>query len=336
MMSPDAEQQPQQDQQQRHQQQADSELELVGFTTGSPHRHHRYQGSPRQLNGDYHVVANGTPSSADEEETDEYTSGEDEGLISQLSIERTTRFSGRHVDDYFHDGFSVSHSSEAAIDWRCAFWLVISFLLAALMAVVLPGFNNFGKPIVREDGTVIFPNGTTEPPAPLRPAVWFECPDPNTLEDAENYHNTSVEQVYVNRTVEIDSNLTGFLDSFHQADYDGWGKTYDFIKAGMYHWKSTRFPKNLNDGDTIYESACGIGLNIIMTLEILKEVKGVNNVIVYGNEYLPASANTSNRVLDALLPTLNATKGSICAADSTDLHFVPSNSFDLVFTGYIR
>jgi len=104
----------------------------------------------------------------------------------------------------------------------------------------------------------------------------------------------------------------------------------------MYHWKSTRFPKNLKDGDTIYESACGIGLNLIMTLEILQEVKGVNNLIVYGNEYIESSANTSNKLLEALLPQLNATKGSICPADSTDLGFIPSNSFDLVFTGYIR
>jgi hypothetical protein len=205
-----------------------------------------------------------------------------------------------------------------------------------LMAVVLPSFNNFGKPIVREDGTVIFPDGTTEPPAPLKQGVWYDCPIPETVQDAENYHNTSVEESYVNLTTQINSNFTGFLDTFHESEFDGWGKPYDFVKAGMYHWKSTRFPKNLNDGDTIYESACGIGLNIIMTLEILKEVKGVNNLIVYGNEYIPSSVNTSNRVLESLLPPLNATKGSICAADSTNLHFIPSDSFDLVFTGYIR
>lgn len=73
-----------------------------------------------------------------------------------------------------------------------------------------------------------------------------------------------------------------------------------------------------------------------MTLEILQEVKGVNGLIVYGNEYIEVSANTSNKVLDALLPQLNATKGSVCAADSTNLQHIPANSFDLVFTGYVR
>jgi hypothetical protein len=335
MMSPDAEQQ-------QHQQ-SDPELELVGFATGAPDARPR---SSRRLhahgNGDYHVVANDTPTSIDdaggEEEQDDYsshTSGEDEGLISQMSLERSSRFSPGNMDDYFQDGFSISHA-EAAIDWRCAFWLVISFLLAALMAVVLPRFNNFGKPIVREDGTLIFPNGTIEPPAPRKNAVWYDCPIPETALPALNYHNTSVEESYINVTSQIDSNFSGFLETFHVSEFDGWGKPYDFVKAGMYHWKSTRYPKNLNDGDTIYESACGIGLNIIMTLEILKEVKGVSNLIVYGNEYLPSSVNTSNRVLESLLPPLNATKGSICAADSTNLYFIPSNSFDLVFTGYIR
>lgn len=73
----------------------------------------------------------------------------------------------------------------------------------------------------------------------------------------------------------------------------------------------------------------------IMTLEILQEVLGVGDLIVYGNEYIPESARISERIFDALLPGLNATRGSICAADSTNLQHVPANSMDLVFTGYI-
>ena len=337
MMSPDIEQQ---------QDEYSDEMELVGY----PQHHGISRRSARSIrngNGTYQGVDEDIPlSSFDEDDNDgSYFSedGEADGLISQLSpADHNSRVVGgseagsTNLDDYFMYGFSYNANGENSIDWRCAFWLGISFLLAACLAVILPGFNNFGKPIVQEDGTVVFPNGTTIERNQTSHAVSYTCPLPETLEDAQNYANSSVEESYNNRTAEIESNFSGFLDTFHEAEFDGWGKTYDFVKAGMYHWKSTRFPKNLKDGDTIYESASGIGLNLIMTLEILQEVKGVNNLIVYGNEYLEKSANTSNLILDALLPSLNATKGSVCTGDSTNLNFVPSDSFDLVFTGYIR
>lgn len=327
------------------------DMELVGFPQ---HNQPRQRGSKK--NDNYQVVNTGAefPNNSSYEEDDDEEEGEDgnheayeedEGLISQLGsgVGSESGSTANNLDDYFMYGFSHHHGGEhSAIDWRCAFWLGISFLLAACMAIILPGFNNFGKPIVKEDGTMIFPNGTTTNIAPINKIinttnhfVGYTCPMAETVKDAENYSNTTVEESYNNRTTEIENNFTGFLDTFHESEFDGWGKTYDFVKAGMYHWKSTRFPKHLKDGDTIYESACGIGLNLIMTLEILQEVKGVNNLIVYGNEYLNRSAATANLVLDALLPPLNATKGSICTGDSSDLHFVPSASFDLVFTGYI-
>lgn len=321
MMSPDPEMQ-------RQEVDEVDEVELVGLSD------HNQRSSARRRqrhsrNTDYQVVVNDA-SSFDEEE--EYNSGEDEGLISNLSVDRSE---GNNLDDYFYYGFSTA---ETAIDWRCAFWLVVSFLLATCLAVVLPGFNNFGKPIVGSDGTVIFPNGTktnilVENASGQK--LSFLCPVIEDIQEAENYHNTSVEESYINRTSQITNNFTGFLENYQESEFDGWGKPYSFVKAGMYHWKSTRFPKNLKDGNRIYESACGIGLNIIMTLEILQEVKGVTNLIVYGNEYIPSSANTSNKILDALLPPLNATRGSVCAADSTNLNHVPANSMDLVFTGYI-
>ena len=340
-MSPDIEQQ---------QDEYSDEMEMVGYPQ---HRgkNGRSARSKRNGNGTYQVVDEDMPLSSFDEDDDyhdnaeSYVSedGEADGLISQLSTgDHHSRVIGgsesgsTNLDDYFMYGFSSNSAGDSSIDWRCAFWLGISFLLAACLAVILPSFNNFGKPIVQEDGTVIFPNGTTMERNQTSHAVSYTCPVPETVEDAQNYANSSVEESYNNRTAEIESNFTGFLDTFHEAEFDGWGKTYDFVKAGMYHWKSTRFPKNLKDGDTIYESASGIGLNLIMTLEILQEVKGINNLIVYGNEYLGKSANTSNLILDALLPSLNATKGSICTGDSTNLHFIPAASFDLVFTGYIR
>jgi hypothetical protein len=288
--------------------------------------HHHQQGQYDE-NGDiYPDVETHDVSSAITE--DDLNSAEEEGLISQYSGDQSV---GGAIDDYFYYGFT---NAEASVDWRCAIWLVVSFLFITCLAVILPG--QIRKPIVEADGTVIFPNGTIEKNGNnVSHVVYYDCPDPNNMQGGENYHNTSVEESYINRTSIIANNFTGFLETFHDSEFDGWGKTYSFVKAGMYHWKSTRFPKHLEDGNTIYESACGIGLNLIMTLEILQEVKGINNLYVYGNEYIPSSANASNKILDALLPDLNATKGSVCAADSTNLHYIPSHSFDLVFTGYI-
>ena len=134
---------------------------------------------------------------------------------------------------------------------------------------------------------------------------------------------------------EITDNMTEFLTTFRSDNFDNWGHSYEEVKQGMYHFKSTHYPPYLKDGDSIYESACGIGLNLFMTLEILQEVKGIEELFVYGNEYLEESANKANAVMDHVAPA-HGRKGVICPGDSANLGFVPENSFDLVYTGYIR
>lgn len=96
----------------------------------------------------------------------------------------------------------------------------------------------------------------------------------------------------------------------------------------MSDWKRRAF-KGLRDGDRIFESACGIGLNLYLTLELL----GIRNIQVFGNEYYPASVRVARDII-LHLPH-SGRPGRICAADSTHLDYVPSNTFDLVFTGYI-
>lgn len=120
--------------------------------------------------------------------------------------------------------------------------------------------------------------------------------------------------------------LDDYLSYFRRADFDHWGRTYDQVKAGMKDWKISQYQR-LKDGAMIYESACGIGLNLYMTLELL----GLHNVTVYGNDYEAASVETARK----LLPALGLNLGQVCAADSTNLSHVPSDTFDLVYTGYI-
>ena len=82
----------------------------------------------------------------------------------------------------------------------------------------------------------------------------------------------------------------------------------------------------------IYESACGEGFNLAMTLQIMKEAGKIENVSVYGNDYIEKSVEVGHHVLEKLAPS--GTKiGSLYQGDSSNLHFVPSDSFDLVYTG---
>ena len=179
------------------------------------------------------------------------------------------------------------------------------------------------------------PLGTSSSSSSAHNPMLFTCPPtPSDAKKPLNYDESFVED-YENATMAMSENMTEFLDNLHQMEYDGWRRTYDNFKAALYEWKKGQFVPYLNDGDAIFESAMGIGLNMYMTLEILQEVKGVHNIRVFGNEYEVVSAKKANQIYDEI-PPAQAKKGVICAADSTDLSYVPANSFDLVFTGYLR
>lgn len=86
----------------------------------------------------------------------------------------------------------------------------------------------------------------------------------------------------------------------------------------------------------MYESACGIGLNLYMTLETIREDAGISGITVYGNEYVPVSVDKARSVVlaDGVIPDGNR-QGIVCPGDSTDLGHVPSDAFDVVYTGYV-
>jgi SAM-dependent methyltransferase len=159
--------------------------------------------------------------------------------------------------------------------------------------------------------------------------VHFTCPA------VENTTASIVDNEYTRFSKNIlKSDPKDYIQNFREMEFDGWKKSYNEIKSGMYHWKSTRY-LDLKDGDHIYESACGIGLNLVMTLEILNEVKGLENLVVYGNEYVPESVDVAHKLMTQGILPAKGQMGEICQGDSTSLHFVPSNAFDLAFTGYI-
>ena len=139
---------------------------------------------------------------------------------------------------------------------------------------------------------------------------------------------------YNEKSQRIVQNVTNYLTVFRNMEFDDWGHSYEEVKQGMYEWKR-RYFSDLRDGSKIYESACGTGMNLFMTLEILEEVKGTKNLVVYGNEYVSESVQVATEIARSGALPANGRLGSICPGDSTNLRHVPENSFDLVYSGYI-
>ena len=167
----------------------------------------------------------------------------------------------------------------------------------------------------------------------------FQCPVQKKM--AENIATAPIEHATWYEAVSQRLNFSEYLQSFRDTEFDNWGHSFEEVKQSMYPWKSQRFVQGLKSGDAVYESACGIGMNLYMTLEILQQVADIHNITVYGNEYVPESVDIARAIAagtrehpTSYLPA-GGRLGTICAADSTQLDFVPSNTFDLVYTGYI-
>ena len=226
--------------------------------------------------------------------------GEDDELGEGFD-EATGLMSSRYSleDEYdLEDGFSAG-------SFRNLVCLMIVVLIIATLAVVIP-----------ETGALWYLK------SPARIPVDYKCRIP-WEEDT-------------NMTAAIAANATKFLESYRERTKDRWDRSYAELKESMFDFKSTYFPKYLNDdGSSIYESGCGVGITLFMTLEILQESSGIDNLVVYGSDQKEDLVSESDAVLDTLGPA-HADKGVFCVADPTDLGFVPGDSFDLVYTGYIR
>jgi len=164
----------------------------------------------------------------------------------------------------------------------------------------------------------------------------YQCPSVTAQDDrAVNFDPVRFKNHYLKEHAHT-AELEHFIANFRDTPYDDWGQTYTHMKDGMTHWKQRAFVPHVRSGDKIYESAIGMGLNAYMTLEILrKENPSLEDVSMYGNEYLLTSTVRANEFFDRMLPAVGFRKGNVCVGDSTNITYVPSNSFDLVYTGYI-
>jgi len=125
------------------------------------------------------------------------------------------------------------------------------------------------------------------------------------------------------------------LLEFQTMTLDGWGISLREVKDLLRPWKEKVFVKNIESGDSIYESAMGIGMNLVISAEILKE-HNIDGLTVSGNDYVAESVAIANNVWDETKDLEQmAHKGFFCRADSSNLDFIPDSTFDFVYTGYI-
>jgi len=116
---------------------------------------------------------------------------------------------------------------------------------------------------------------------------------------------------------------------------DGWDRSYNLMKQVRKDWILKTFSE-LRPGDGIFESACGKGTNLLMKVELLKEKREIDGLNVYGIDYRQAPVEEANDMLSQVLPRLGSSLGApVCRGDATNLFFIPSESFDLSYTGYI-
>ena len=246
---------------------------------------------------------------------------------------------------------------------RIAFVLLLLSIAVWVFAATVSHF--FGMPAVVDKGYQKSNNSELDHQEDGGIVVDYKCPNTD-IDSAKNDKDGSFEAYTSDVLSHQASNLT--LDDLMNMKYDAWGMTprqHKVIAGRWVHWYADAISKqrqqeqyklqanhvhrnrstNTNYGvfprSTIYESACGVGLSLYGMLELLQERYNITGLEVYGNDYISDSVVAANRLYEKVLPNSSgATKvdahlGKICHADSANLSFVPSNSFDIVMTGYI-
>jgi len=215
-------------------------------------------------------------------------------------------------DDELIEAGETSHRLREQTTNPCAGWRALSFVPTFLVVLIFVSRSYRGSSSSRSQLPV------------------FQCP-------ASMEHGAVVQddtEWYESDSQKILKDLDTFMANLQEKSFDGWNENYSTIKRHFTVFKSKHFGE-LQSGSTVYESACGIGLNLRMTLEILEEQNGITDLVVYGNEYLDSSVKVANAIFERFGLPGNGRLGQICQGDSANIGFIPSNTFDLVYSGYI-
>ena len=140
-----------------------------------------------------------------------------------------------------------------------------------------------------------------------------------------------------NEIVEEKNHIVWNPNNLRSAKYHPWSKTYDQVKAKIQDWKAKQFIPYLQNGDSIFESGCaGNGMNLYITLSIVKKNGGLTDLNVYGNAQAQQEMDETLALVKdhPILPKHQAT--TICTGNPMMLtEYIPDESFDLVFTGFV-
>jgi len=218
--------------------------------------------------------------------------------------------------------------------------LIAAFLIVSLLAIFLPDQpqeTQGDPPVVRKY------KGAPQYSCPAAPTDETTASTTTTTTTTSSGNNYVIPKYQNNSTFLLnlaDNLTTTYTQTFRDLEFRDWNKTFSEVKESLVHWKTSRFVPNLKTGDSIFESGCGIGLGLLMTLEILQEQnKNLRDLHLYGSDASAAATNAGNVVLDKILggeaDVGGGKRGVLCAADATHLDFIPSDTFDLVFSSRV-
>ena len=151
------------------------------------------------------------------------------------------------------------------------------------------------------------------------PMVDYECPvleegsGQNDIAGYFSYYDADVE-----RHAENEKDKNYYINGFREVSFGGRGFTFSKMKEKSAEYKAKYYGDALEDGDWIYEGASGEAFNLLLTLEILAEQRGIKNLRAFGSDYLAESAKVADKLFDAqskVNPWIK--KGKFCQGDST-------------------
>lgn len=221
---------------------------------------------------------------------------------------------------------------------RLAICLITAFLVASLLAIFLP---DQPQELENQPPVVHKYKGAPQYTCPLPPDA-SDGPDDSTVFTSSMSERMTIPKYQNNSDFMLDLvfNLSTFTETFRDLEFRDWGKTYAEVKDSLVHWKEDHYLPNLKTGDSVFESGCGIGLGLYLTMEILQEQnKNLRDLHLYGSDFGRTPVLAGNVVLDKILLSDESVgggkRGLLCAADSTNLNFIPTGTFDLVFSSRI-
>lgn len=240
----------------------------------------------------------------------EFSTGTDEEGVQGLAEANGTRI----LRGEKSKGYST------VVSWQCRTTGLLILLSIGLLLVIFPWVNKSGSLTISGSSTM---------------KLDFRCPRRPTTSSKNLEDDSEAMGTYLGPGKQpiFDEH---FLETFRDTSFDGWNHPFTQLKERKYDWKARHFA-SLTNGSRIFESACGLGLNLFMTLEIMHEMTGLRDITVYGNEYISENAAKANSMLQVLFKNQSVGNmvGGICQADSTDLSWVSPDQMDLVFTGYL-